>query len=172
MTNKEQIFSNTMNSMYRVESQPMSGLTSTGTNRAMTFSDRYTPSGVKNLMEVFNEEDDQVPFNVPTDYNHDVPINNSNVIDLWEGYLSLGAPSVVCASCSALMWNNERNNKSTEPLRSLLSNGEKSIFSIHYTIIYVNYIKTCNGIMWNGSVRLPSEEMAPEPLRSLLSNGE
>lgn len=26
----EQIFSNTMNSMYRVESQPMSGLTSTG----------------------------------------------------------------------------------------------------------------------------------------------
>lgn len=69
--------------------------------------------------------------------------------DLWNGYLSLGAPNVICGKCGALMWNMERNNKSN-----------------------MNATPTFSICCKDGAVVLPREENAPEPLSSLLRGSE
>ena len=71
--------------------------------------------------------------------------NTDSTIDLWHGYTSIGPPHAKCKSCSAIMWDQERNNKSNR--------NAPPIFSL-----------CCK----SGQVVLPREEQPPEPLASLL----
>lgn len=68
---------------------------------------------------------------------------------MWEGYMDLGKPDKICPYCKAIMWNNERNNKSMKNARPT--------FSI-----------CCR----NGQVLLPPEKSPPPFLANLLSGGQ
>lgn len=68
------------------------------------------------------------------------------MLDMWEGYMDLGAPTKVCKKCKALMWNEERNNKG-----------------------YKNSEPTFSLCCRDGQVVLPEERQPPPYLAALLS---
>ncbi|XP_074323776.1 uncharacterized protein LOC141660687 [Apium graveolens] len=72
----------------------------------------------------------------------------SNNHSMWNGYLDLGAPDKICSKCDAVMWNHEKNNKS--------SPNKPPTFSL-----------CCK----NGQVVLDKEKQHPEPLATLLTSG-
>ncbi|XP_017221469.2 uncharacterized protein LOC108198216 [Daucus carota subsp. sativus] len=117
-------------------------MNNTDANRTRTGNESGAHVGVGNLLDVFNEVDEHIMID---DNTNEVEY----VADLWEGYMSLGPPSKVCAECHSVMWNQERNNKSNMNARP-------------------TFMLCCK----NGSVVLPPEDFAPEPLRSLLSTSE
>ncbi|XP_074336915.1 uncharacterized protein LOC141674090 [Apium graveolens] len=75
-------------------------------------------------------------------------INLNSNESMWNVYLDLGAPNKYCSKCEAVIWNQERNNKSA-PNKSLT-------FSL------------CSK---NGQVILDKEKQPPEPLATLLTGG-
>ncbi|KAL1816408.1 hypothetical protein ACET3Z_018982 [Daucus carota] len=67
-------------------------------------------SGVKDLRREFDNALDQSDF-VEEVFQHDQD-DITNDPDMWSGYCTLGPPNATCATCRAVMWDMERNNKS------------------------------------------------------------
>ncbi|XP_074351704.1 uncharacterized protein LOC141690844 [Apium graveolens] len=74
----------------------------------------------KNLMNEFNDVDENVTIDSDTtcgDMASDIEDIDeeylSNNHSMWDGYLDLGAPDKICSKCDAVMWNHEKNNKSS-----------------------------------------------------------
>ncbi|KAL8108004.1 hypothetical protein AgCh_024432 [Apium graveolens] len=106
-------------------------------------------------MNEFNDVDDNVIIDSDTTYGdmasdiEDIDEEYlSNNQSMWDGYLDLGAPDKICSRCDAVMWNHEKNNKS--------SPNKPPTFSL-----------CCK----NGQVVLDKEKQHPEPLASLLTGG-
>ncbi|XP_074324033.1 uncharacterized protein LOC141660955 [Apium graveolens] len=72
----------------------------------------------------------------------------SNNQSMWDGYLDLGAPDKICSKCDVVIWNHEKNNKS--------SPNKPPTFSL-----------CCK----NGQVVLDKEKQPPKPLATLLTGG-
>lgn len=70
------------------------------------------------------------------------------ISDMWAGYMDLGKPNKVCPHCKAMMWDAERNNKSTK-----------------------HHAPTFSICCRNGQVKLPPERQPPLFLANLLSGG-
>ncbi|WOH01414.1 hypothetical protein DCAR_0520798 [Daucus carota subsp. sativus] len=103
-------------------------------------------SGVKDLRREFDNALDQSDF-VEEVFQHDQD-DITNDPDMWSGYCTLGPPNATCATCRAVMWDMERNNKSNRNAAPSFSLCCKS-----------------------GQVILPLEDHPPEPLASLLNGG-
>ncbi|XP_074356621.1 uncharacterized protein LOC141696370 [Apium graveolens] len=124
------------------------------TNIKSTF-EKGESSRRKNLMNEFNDVDDNVTIDSDTicrdmasdieDIDEEYLSNNQS---MWDRYLDLGAPDKLCSKCDAVMWNHEKNNKSSPT--------KPPTFSL-----------CCK----NGQVILDKEKQPPEPLGTLLTGG-
>ncbi|XP_017233363.2 uncharacterized protein LOC108207426 [Daucus carota subsp. sativus] len=101
---------------------------------------------VKNLNKEFEDAADST-FSDGEDFEQDEEDDHTPNLNMWNQYMDLGPPNVTCSKCGSLMWNVERNNKS--------SKGSQPTFSL-----------CCR----NGQVVLPKEKKAPEPLQSLFTS--
>ncbi|XP_074373859.1 uncharacterized protein LOC141714226 [Apium graveolens] len=109
----------------------------------------------KNLMNEFNDVDDNVTIDSDTtcgDMESDIEDIDeeylSNNQSMWDGYLDLGAPDKIYSKCDAVMWTHEKNNKSSP-----------------------NKPPTFYLCCKNGQVVLDKEKQPPEPLANLLTGG-
>ncbi|XP_074377243.1 uncharacterized protein LOC141718757 [Apium graveolens] len=71
---------------------------------------------------------------------------SDNTMPKWSEYLDIGAPDKICSKCQAIMWNQEKNNKSAPR--------KPPTFSLY-----------CK----NGQITLDKEKQPPKPLATLLS---
>ncbi|XP_074336448.1 uncharacterized protein LOC141673594 [Apium graveolens] len=131
-----------------------SGPSSFNTANVKSTFEKGESSRQKNLMNDFNDVDDNVTIDSDTtcgDMESDIEDIDkeylSNNHSMWDRYLDLGAPDKICSKCDVVMWNHKKNNKS--------SPNKPPTFSL-----------CCK----NGQVVLDKEKQPPEPLATLLTD--